>query len=383
MLLRSELPVTTTRQQRIVAELLEECGVAVNGGQDHDITVHHDSFYGRVLRGGSLALGESYMDGLWDCKRIDEFITRLLTERIQQRVGRSAWEIALDIGSVALNLQNHVRSLMVGKQHYDVGNELYESMLDSYMNYSCGYWDDAADLEQAQRNKLELICRKLELKPGMKVLDIGCGWGGVAKYAAENFDVQVTGITISQKQKELAEARCQGLPVDIKFEDYRDTQGQFDRIVSVGMFEHVGYKNYRRFFQKCSELLHPGGLLLLHTIGSNRTMTRGDPWLSKYIFPNGMLPSVAQIGEAVEKYFMMEDWHNFGPDYARTLAAWYENVNKAWPRLEKQYSERFKRMWDYYLLCCVAMFRSRHGQLWQVVFSKRPRTQIYHRPVLG
>jgi cyclopropane-fatty-acyl-phospholipid synthase len=257
----------------------------------------------------------------------------------------------------------------VGKEHYDIGNDLFRAMLDPYMQYSCGYWKQAETLEQAQQDKLKMICEKLQLKPGMSLLDIGCGWGGLAQYAAENYGVSVHGVTISAEQQKLAQERCRGLDVEILLQDYRDLNRQFDRIVSVGMFEHVGPKNYDTYFSVAARNLKPDGLFLLHTIGSNQTDLNVDAWIDKYIFPNGCLPSVRHIAEASEGRFVMEDWHNFGADYDRTLMAWFDNFKRAWPALSGHYSERFERMFTYYLNACAGAFRSRNIQLWQVVFS--------------
>jgi cyclopropane-fatty-acyl-phospholipid synthase len=260
---------------------------------------------------------------------------------------------------------------VVGEKHYDIGNDLYEKMLDSRMIYSCGYWKDAQNLDEAQENKLELTCRKLKLAAGQKVLDIGCGWGGTARYMAEHYGVEVVGATISQAQAELARTRCAGLPVEILLMDYRDLKGRFDKIVSIGMFEHVGPKNYRTYFSKVSELLKEDGLFLLHTIGSNTSAISTDPWIERYIFPNGVIPSAQQISAAFEGCFVMEDWHNFGSYYDQTLMAWRENFDRAWPELKQSYDERFRRMWDYYLASCAASFRARDNQLWQIVLSKK------------
>jgi cyclopropane-fatty-acyl-phospholipid synthase len=250
-------------------------------------------------------------------------------------------------------------------------------MLDSSMSYSCGYWKDADDLEQAQQAKLRLICDKLELQPGESLLDIGCGWGGLAQFAARRYGVKVTGITVSREQGKLARERCAGLPVDIVLCDYRDVQGRFDKVVSVGMFEHVGPKNYARYFATVDRVMAPGGLFLLHTIGNYDTSDLSDAWIDKYIFPNGRLPSARQIAEAIEPHFLIEDWHNFGQDYDRTLMAWWENFDRAWPDLAGKYDERFYRMFRYYLNSCAGFFRSRQGQLWQLVLGKRSRRRRY------
>lgn len=358
-------------EKEITYSLLAQAGVEPNGPHPWDIQIHDERFYRRVLRDSTLGLGESYMDGWWDCPHVDQFITKLLDARLQQKLARNyrlLWDIFIHR---LINFQTKHRSKEVAVKHYDLGNELYQSMLDSNMCYSCGYWKRAATLEEAQLDKMELICQKLMLQPGMKLLDIGCGWGGLAKYAAERYGVEVVGITLSQEQKKLADERCRGLPIKILLQDYRDLPPQqFDRIVSVGMFEHVGYKNYRQFMQITANHLKDEGIFLLHTIGSNSTAIRGDYWISKYIFPNGMLPSIQQIGRCTEDLFIMEDWHNIGADYDKTLMAWHENFNRNWPKLQHMYDQRFYRMWNYYLLACAATFRARATQLWQIVLTK-------------
>ncbi len=369
---------------RLVERSLAECDVRLDGIRPFDIRVNDPAAFRRIVREGSLGFGESYMDGQWDCERIDMLFERLLRHGMQDRFSRARpnWWLALE--ARLINLQSRARAKMVATRHYDIGNDLYEQMLDSWMNYSCGYWLRADTLEQAQQHKMELVCRKLELEPGMKLLDIGCGWGGMARYAAERYGVHVVGVTISEQQQRWAEERVRGLPVEIRCQDYREVDETFDRVVSIGMFEHVGYKNYSAYFRKCREVLRDDGLMLLHTIGGNRTSLTIDPWLHRYIFPNGMLPSIAQIGSAIESSFVMEDWHNFGVDYDRTLMAWYERIEHAWERLDPQrYDKRFRRMWRFYLLACAGAFRARHTQLWQVVLSKGGRPGGYRRPGLA
>ena len=272
------------------------------------------------------------------------------------------------------------RSVRVGEVHYDAGDDLYARMLDPRMMYSCAYWKDAGTLEAAQTAKIDLVCRKLGLKPGMKVLDIGCGWGGAAAFAAEHYGVQVVGVTISRNQAEAARLRCAGLPVEIRFGDYRNVTGRFDRIYSIGMFEHVGARNHRPYLAKVRELLAPDGLTLLHTIGNRVTLRSNDPWIEKYIFPNSLIPSRAQIALAAERLFVIEDWHDFGTDYERTLAAWADNLRDAWPDLAPRYDDRFRRMWHFYLMVSIASFRARRSQLWQIVMSPEGVTGEY-RPV--
>ncbi len=352
-----------------ITKLLSQADININGDRLWDIQVHHDALFKRVLSQGSLGLGEAYMDGWWDCQRIDVMIEKLIKAELEKKVRGSSiiWEI---VKAKLFNRQSAKRAWQVGQIHYDLGNELYQAMLDRRLNYSCGYWRRAANLDEAQLAKLELSCRKLQLKPGMTVLDIGCGWGAFAKYAAEKYDVKVLGVTISKKQARLARQLCQDLPVEIKLQDYRSLNGKFDAVISIGMFEHVGYKNYHEYMRTVSSLLKNEGLFLLHTIGGNVSVCSTDPWIEKYIFPNSMLPSPKQITESVEGLFVIEDWHNFGTDYDRTLMAWHKNFIAAWPRLKNLYDERFFRMWSYYLLTCAGTFRARKNQLWQIVLSK-------------
>ncbi|EMH7336851.1 cyclopropane fatty acyl phospholipid synthase [Serratia marcescens] len=364
-----ELAQKKDRWYRIVEEMLAEAGVAINGPRAWDIRVHNPALFKRILQEGSLGFGEGYMDGWWECERLDMLFTRILQAGVDERLPKSLSDIARIAYARLFNRQSRKRAWQVGKEHYDIGNDLFRAMLDPYMQYSCGYWKEAQTLEQAQQAKLRMICEKLQLKPGMTLLDIGCGWGGLAQFAAQNYGVSVHGVTISAEQQKLAQERCAGLDVEILLQDYRDLDRQFDRIVSVGMFEHVGPKNYDTYFSVAARNLKPDGLFLLHTIGSNQTDLNVDAWIDKYIFPNGCLPSVRHIAEASEGRFVMEDWHNFGADYDRTLMAWLENFKRAWPDLMGGYSERFERMFTYYLNACAGAFRSRNIQLWQVLFS--------------
>ncbi|AGN84408.1 cyclopropane fatty acyl phospholipid synthase [Enterobacter sp. R4-368] len=365
-----EVSVRDDNWFRIANELLGRAGIRVNGPAASDIQVKNPDFFKRVLQEGSLGLGESYMDGWWDCARLDIFFTKVLRAGLENQLPHHFKDTLRIAGARLFNLQSKKRAWIVGKEHYDLGNDLFTRMLDPQMQYSCAYWKDAETLDDAQRAKLRLIGEKLQLKPGMRVLDIGCGWGGLAQFMAQNYGVSVVGVTISAEQQKLAQKRCEGLDVDIRLQDYRDLDEQFDRIVSVGMFEHVGPKNYATYFRVVDRNLKPDGIFLLHTIGSKRTDHNVDPWINRYIFPNGCLPSVRQIADASESHFVMEDWHNFGADYDRTLMAWHERFLASWPEIADNYSERFKRMFSYYLNACAGAFRARDIQLWQVVFSR-------------
>jgi cyclopropane-fatty-acyl-phospholipid synthase len=357
---------------RKVADLFTLAGIQVNGNHPWDIQVHDSRFYQRLLFEGNLGAGESYMDGWWDVEALDEFCTRVHRADLPNRVGGlSAWWLAL-CGRI-LNRQTKWRAQRVAHQHYDLGNDIYEAMLDHSMQYTCAYWKDAQTLADAQQNKLHLICKKLQLAPGMQVLELGGGFGGLARFMAAEYGCRVVSYNISREQIRYGRRLCEGLPVRFEEQDYRESvreEQPFDRVVSIGLCEHIGYKNYRSFLEIALRRLKDQGLFLLHTIGGNHSLTSTDPWIDKYIFPNGMIPSVAQLGKAMEKLWVVEDWHNFGPDYDRTLMAWWENFARAWPSLKQKYGDRFYRMWKYYLVGSAAGFRARKMQLWQIVLSK-------------
>jgi cyclopropane-fatty-acyl-phospholipid synthase len=358
-----------TRHRQIVETLFSRAGVTIGGANPWDITVNDERFFARVLREKNLGLGEAYMDGWWDCRRTDEFICRVLKSRLDAAPTNGLKYFPALLPGLLFNLQSKARAHIVAERHYDLGNDLFLSFLDPYNQYSCAYFDGTADLDRAQEKKLDLICRKAAIGPTDHVLDIGCGWGGFAKYAAETYGCTVTAANISKEQIRYAAEFCSGLPVRFLECDYRDIRGRFDKIVSVGMFEHVGWKNYRTFMRVAHRCLKDDGIFLLHTIGGNESTHTCDPWVTKYIFPNGMLPSIAQISRSVEGLFAVEDWHNLGPHYDKTLMAWYRNFQNTWPRLQARYDPRFKRMWEYYLLSCAGAFRARSNQVWQVVLT--------------
>jgi len=358
------------KSEKIIRDLLDLANIDVNGKNPWDIQIHNPQFYNRVLQESSLGLGESYMDGWWDSEALDQLIYRVLKARLETKV-KGDWKMALQVlQSRFSNQQTRSRALRVGEVVYDLGNDLYCAMLDQRLNYTCGYWKDATNLDDAQEAKLDLVCKKIGLKPGMRVLEFGCGWGSFASYAAEKYGAEVVGVTISREQLAFAQEVCKGLAVDLRFQDYREVQGSYDAIISIGMLEHVGYKNYRTYMQVVDRCLKPDGVALIHAIGSNVSVSMGEIWSHKYIFPNGMLPSIAQIGEALAPNFVMEDWHNFGPHYDPTLLAWQAKFERAWPGLKDKYGERFRRMWNYYLLNSAGAFRARAQQLWQIVFTR-------------
>lgn len=356
--------------RQIAQDILSKADIQIDGNRPWDIQVHNSKVYRRVLSGGYLAIGESYMDGWWDAKNLDQFYYKIFSEGVSRDIKIFTNNFIWIAKAALMNMQSMNRSKSVAELHYDLGNDFYKDMLDKRMLYTCGYWKTAKTLDKAQEAKLDLICRKIKLKKTDKVLDLGCGWGSFAKYAAQKYGCQVTSVNISKEQVDYAKNICKGLPVKVILSDYRNIKGTFDKVVAIGLAEHVGYKNYRRFMEIANQSLKKHGIFLLHTIGRNNTAIVGEPWFDKYIFRHGMMPSLKQLGEAMEGLLTMEDWHNFGADYDKTLMVWYNNFNKNWPKYQSKYGERFYRMWKYYLLSLAGAFRARHLQLWQIVLSK-------------
>ncbi len=365
------------RAESIVTDLLKKMDVEVNGNRPHDIRVHDKRTFARFLANHSLGIGETYMDGWWECDRLDQLMSRLLLSGMP--IDRPSLGLKFQkIVSSTLNLQSRSRAGQVCDVHYDLGNDLFSKMLDARMVYTCGYWKDAQTLESAQEQKMDLICRKLGIEPGMSILDIGCGWGSFMKFAAERYGARCVGYTLSPKQMELGQKLCEGFDIEFRLKDYRDVTGKYDRVVSVGMLEAVGWKNYPEYMTVVSNSLHAEGLALIHTMGRNYSTVHTNEWVDRYIFPNGIVPSIQQLGASFENKLMLEDWHNFGPDYDLTLMEWHRRFQSAWPELKGTspvYTERFKRMWEFYLLSFAANFRARNLHLWQLVLSKPGRNQ--------
>jgi cyclopropane-fatty-acyl-phospholipid synthase len=361
-------------------ELISPAGVSLNGGHAWDPRIRRPRAVRRILFGGRLGAGEAYVDGDWDCEALDALAARLLAAGIEPSLTpRSPVAFLNELRGILINRQSRARARADVMSHYEMGADLYAAMLGPTMTYSCGYWRDASTLDEAQYAKHELVCHKLQLKAGMRMLDVGCGWGTFASHAAERYGVHVVGITLSPSQAQEARRRSAGLPVEIREQDYRDVPDRFDRIVSIGMLEHVGPGNYRTFFDAMARALKPGGLLLVHTIGCLTTERTSDPWIARYVFPGSVVPSAAQLMRASEGLFILEDWHSFGADYDRTVMAWHQRFDEAWPRLAASYSDRFRRLWRYYLLTTAGAFRARHNQLWQLVLSPEGVAGGYRR----
>jgi cyclopropane-fatty-acyl-phospholipid synthase len=364
----------STRKQRVkglLETLLRPAGIEIDGHGPTSVRIFSDEVYEIALTRGFTGLRDAYVDGLWDAESLDVVTERMLSHRVPVPWSDRAELILSSLSGRVLNRQTRSRNTQ-SRRHYDLGNDLYRAMLDQRMIYSCAYWRQATTLDEAQEAKLDLVCRKLGFQRGMRVLDIGCGWGGFARFAAERYGVSVVGITISQEQARLGAEVCAGLPVEIRLQDYREFEHggeRFDRVVSIGMLEHVGYQNYRRYMKIARACLGDDGLFLLHTIGGNVSMKSYDSWMNDNIFPNAMLPSMKQLTAAAEGVMIAEDWHNIGPDYDPTLMAWFMNFDRAWPQLKDRYGERFYRIWKCYLLTCAGSFRARENQVWQIVLS--------------
>lgn len=272
--------------------------------------------------------------------------------------------------------------------HYDLGNAFYRLFLDEDMQYSCGYFRAAdTDLDTAQRAKKAHIIKKLRLEHGANVLDIGCGWGGMAKTLASEYGAQVTGITLSQQQLEQASARLKdsNLPVEFALRDYRDEQGHYDRIVSVGMFEHVGKRQFPTYFQGVERLLAEDGIALIHTIGSTKASRGSDPFIAKYIFPGGYIPQLSEIMASIEATNLrvtdIEVWHDH---YAKTLRHWRQRFMAKRDEALAMFDERFCRLWEFYLAGCEATFSHKHNVVYQIQLTKKKgiipitRDYLYH-----
>lgn len=366
----------------IIEKMLNEIGIRLNGDQPWDIQVHNPRFLDRILHQQSMGGGESYVEGWWDCKRLDELFFRLTRSSLNNSF-YSPWKLSLlSFRNSLFNQQSPLKSKEVSR-HYDLGNILFEKMLGKSMAYTCGYWPHANNLDEAQYAKYDLVCKKLDLKPGETVLELGCGWGGLAKHMAEKYGCNVVGFDICREPANYAKTLCKDLPVSIYQCDYRDTHIynpnniQFDKLVSVGVLEHVGPKNYIPFLNISRSFIKPEGIFLLHSIGANRKKIYCDPWINQYVFPNGVLPSLEGLGNAFENRFVVEDLHNLGVNYDKTLLAWHKNFNTHWPELtvhNKNYTESFRRLMNYYLLSCAGVFRARDMQLWQFVLT--PQGQL-------
>jgi cyclopropane-fatty-acyl-phospholipid synthase len=352
-----------------VTDFLAEAGIAINGSGDADIRVNDSRFYAAILADGELGMGESYMAGWWDCGRIDVLATRFIAAGLEARGYRNPRVIRYAAMARLRGVGSRARAFDVGRAHYDIGNDLFEAMLDPRMIYSCADWSDATTLEAAQEAKLDLVCRKLGLQPGQRLLDIGCGWGGLAAFAAERYGAAVVGITVSEQQAALARARTAHLPVEIRLCDYRDLAEPFDHVASVAMVEAVGLRYLDAYMATVARVLKPDGRFMLHGFYGNRPVApQNARWLDRYIFPGGASPSLPQVLKAAEGKLAVEALHRLD-GYDRTLGEWTRRFEAAWPILSTRYDARFYRMWRFYLGISQGIFRARLCHVWHIVFS--------------
>ncbi len=353
---------------------------------------HHpkmdESVRRRIQRDGIFGLGETYEQGLWSTDHLDEYMDQVFTAP-PPRLSPFVWS-RLILGALdkrIFNRQAGRGAFNIGEKHYDLGNDLFHSMLDTSMSYTSGYWASADTLEQAQEAKLDLICRKLNLQPGQHILDIGCGWGNFAEHAARNYGTRVTGVTVSKEQAEFARKRCENLPVDIRLQDYREVDELFDHVVSIEMIEAVGRKNLPNYYSVVDRCLSEGGLFALQVISGN-TLTRTSDrrldqyilWLVRNIFPDGYLPRADELVPPRKTALRIVDWHRYDDDYNQTLLAWAARFNENWSQIADQYDERFYRRWNFYLHGCAAMFRAQLIDVNQLVYTKG-KTATRFKPV--
>jgi len=341
-----------------------------------DIVVNNKEMFVKIASNGELGLVESYINGDWDSDNLEKTISELISKLdfLKNQIKKQSLNfIFMEIKAVIKNrIQNNsIKSVKKNiSHHYDIGNDLFQKMLGKHMQYTCAYfYKPNMTLDEAQYAKMELIAKKIDLKPNMKVLDIGCGFGSMAQHLAKHYNVYVIGVTLSKEQKKYADEYFSHPRVTIELKDYRHVTGNFDRVYSVGMFEQVGRKRYKEYYDKCYELLKPDGIMLIHTIGTNKRKWNHNSFINKYIFPEGELPHIENLTHSFVDKWHLEDWQNMGLSYAKTTKLWHTNIGD-WSGLDN-YDERFRRMWDFYLLGCVANFQSRNVCLWQIVYTKR------------
>jgi cyclopropane-fatty-acyl-phospholipid synthase len=338
--------------------------------------------YRSLVFNPELAAGEAYMDGTMrfeDGSTLKDFLTLFSVNRLSL----GSYPLQKALRAIKMRFRKRQQSNRKGEaqqnvaHHYDLGNEFYKLFLDDNMLYSCAYFRDPGEtLEQAQRNKLRLLAAKLGLKDGMKVLDIGCGWGDLALYLAAIENVQVTGVTLSREQQALASQRAQsaGLADRVKFElrDYRDVDDKFDRIVSVGMFEHVGVHHYDEYFSRINALMPDDGVMMLHSIGHMSPPGMASPWLRKYIFPGAYSPAMSEVFDVVERNSLwVTDLEFLRVHYATTLSHWTRRFEANRDEVIALYDERFARMWEFYLISAEMMFRTGSQLVFHMQLSRQ------------
>lgn len=357
----------------------------ISTNNNPDIIVNNNNFYTKLLKHGEIGLGESYVDKDWDSNNLEETLYNLIInqKKIENAIIKNSPNLIikklLDIPSDIFSTDNTKNDI---KFHYDIGNKLYENMLGKSMLYSCAYfYKQGLSLDEAQYAKLDLIAKKLNLKEGMRVLDIGCGFGTAAIYLSKKFNVNILGISLSKEQINYFNSIYTGTQVQVIYKDYRELtrehNNSYDCIYSIGMFEHIGINNHIDYYNKCFKLLKTNGTMLIHTIVSNKRLYSHNSWITKYIFPGAELPHISDFTKKYTDNWLLQDLQCIGKSYSKTLLAWKKNINDS--SVFNNYDDKFKRTWNYYLLLCSAAFRAREITVFQLVYFKKD-TQIKDDP---
>lgn len=365
--MNAKIPTVT---RLLLEPLLARAGVKVDGKEPWDIQVADQRFFRTVLTQGSLGLGEAYLRGWWTCNDLEELSYRLIRSGLYKTSLLLPQPVLANLLHATINQQSKEKSLRVAVQHYSLGNDVFLDFLGRHHLYSCGYFKDTDDLDVAQRQKLEKVCRLLDLRPGDRVLDVGGGWGEFARYAATQHGCEVTSINIADEQIKFAREYCKDASVEIRRCDYRDVTGRFDKIVVMAMLTHVGYKNYRGFMEVMDRCLEPGGLMLVESVGGHKSRKDCEPWINRYIFPGGVVPSLEQFDRAVAGLFARKALDEFGSSYVHTLRAWHRNFVQAWPAHRSRYDDRMRLMFEYFFLTVAGAFRAGYLLHWHLLFQK-------------
>ena len=364
--------------EKFVRDLFSQVEIEVNGSNPWDPQVHNPAAYNMMVSRGSVGLGETYMHGYWDCEQLDQFFARVTSVDLRKLIPVNFPTVSLAVGAYLKNRQLPKAAWEVGRMHYDLPDEVWEATLDSAMTGSCAYYRNPTDtLEEAQLNKCRMTLDKVGLKSGHSLLDIGVGWAAFSGLAAQEYGAHPIGITVSEGQKAYIHKRY-GEAIDVRVNPWQETELRepVDCIVSAEMFEHVGSDNYRSFFEFCRRSIKEDGLMNLHTIVRHTPSKHIDPWMDKYIYPGGCIPTLGQITTAVHGLFHVVDVHDIGGHYPATLRAWMDNFRRNWDSVKSLGSARlgmdpevFCRMWLYHYMASAGGFMSSRISVHQIVLS--------------